>query len=232
MPKSMPAQRHGTSKQDVRTPKAFLDAVKLRLGIDAFTVDLAASKSNTVAKQFYSERSNALVQPWNLSDGGFNWLNPPYTDIRPWVQKAYEESRLGARTALLLPAGVGSNWWRDWCHPKARILLLNGRITFVGHKQPYPKDCALLLYEPNVISAYETWTWPNEHRRVETNAADIHSAAFADELHLEPDACVIQLMTDEAGAECIAAGLLPRYLREQAKDALALRESEREKVPA
>jgi DNA (cytosine-5)-methyltransferase 1 len=229
MSKSMPAQRPGTSKQDVRTPKAFLDAVKLRLGIDAFTVDLAASRSNTVAKQFYSERSNALVQPWTL-DGQFHWLNPPYADIKPWVKKAYEEMQLGARTAMLLPAGVGSNWWRDFVHGNARVLLLNGRITFVGHETGYPKDLVLLIYEPGVIPAYETWTWANEHRRAERTAPDINSAAFNDELHLEPDACVIQLMTDEAGAECLAAGLLPRYLREQAKDALALRESEREKV--
>jgi phage N-6-adenine-methyltransferase len=230
MAKSMPRQQPGTSKQDVRTPKNFLAAVKLRLGIDAFAVDLAASQSNTVAKQFYSERSNALIQPWVFD--GWNWLNPPFGDIRPWVQKACEESRLGAHTAMLVPAGVGANWWRDWVHGKARILLLNGRITFVGHKQAYPKDCALLIYEPGVIPAYETWTWANEHRRSEVTPQDLHSAAFADELHLEPDTCTIQLVTDEAGAECIAAGLLPRYIREQAKAGLELRESERVKVPA
>jgi len=230
MAKSMPRQQPGTSKQDVRTPKMFLDAVRLRLGIDAFSVDLAASRANTVAPKFYSAQTNALVHPWNL--GGWNWCNPEFGDLRPWVQKGFEESREGAQTAMLVPAGVGSNWWRDWVHGKARILLLNGRITFVGHKQPYPKDCALLIYEPGVIPAYETWTWMNERRRAEATPDDLRSAAFLDELHLDPDAYTIQLVTDEAGAECIASGLLPRYIREQAKAGLELCESEREKVPA
>ena len=172
MAKSMPAQQPGKSKQDVRTPVVFLTAVKWRLGIDAFVVDLAASRANTVAKQFYSERSNALVQSWVFDGWGF--LNPPFGDLRPWVQKAYEEARKGARTAMLVPAGVGSNWWRDFVHEKARVLLLNGRITFVGHKQPYPKDCALLLfarykagdlYNRDLTPGYDVWTWAREQKK-------------------------------------------------------------------
>lgn len=169
------------------------------------------------------------MQSWVFD--GWNWLNPPFGDLRPWVQKAYQESRLGARTSMLVPAGVGSNWWRDWVHGKARVLLLNGRITFVGHKQPYPKDCALLLYEPNVIPGYEVWAWPNETKRKDVIAGDLESAAFNDALHLEPDTCTINLMTDQAGAAAIAAGLLPRYLRDQARDALALTD-EQKRIPA
>lgn len=231
MAKSMPRQQPGRSKQDVRTPKVFLDAVKCRLGIDAFTVDLAASASNTVAKQFYSERSNALVQPWAL--GGWNWLNPPFAKIDPWVQKAYDESRLGACTAMLLPAGVGANWWRDWVHRKARVLLLNGRITFVGHATCYPKDCVLLLYAPDIVPAYESWTWPNETKRAAAAAPDLHGPAFAKDLHLEPDVPLFQFVTDEAGAQCIAAGVMPGYFPQQARDGLAMREpEEQEQIPA
>src|SRR5437762_1882787 len=108
MAKSMPRQKPNQSKQDVRTPAVFLTAVKARLGIAAFTVDLAASRENTVAPKFYSKRSNALVQSWNL--GGWNWLNPEFGDIRPWVEKAWTESSRGASTAMLVPAAVGANW--------------------------------------------------------------------------------------------------------------------------
>jgi phage N-6-adenine-methyltransferase len=230
MAKSMPRQQPGTSKQDVRTPKVFLAAVKRRLGIDSFIVDLAASQSNTIAKQFYSERSNALVQSWVFD--GWNWLNPPFSDLRPWAQKAFEESRQGAHTAMLVPAGVGANWWRDWVHTKARVLLLNGRITFVGHKQPYPKDCVLLLYEACVIPGYEIWTWPNELQRKEpAGPTDIESAAFNRDLHIEPDSCVLEFKTDEAGASCLAGGLVPGYIRDQAREMLRLAD-EQKKVPA
>lgn len=159
----MPRQRPGRSEQVVCTPVVFLQAVKARLGIDTFAVDLAASKENTVARRFYSKASNALVQPWTFD--GFNWLNPPFGDLAPWVQKAYEESRKGARTAMLVPAGVGANWWRDWVHEKASVLFLNGRITFVGHDDAYPKDCALLIYAGHQPS-YEIWSWMQARKQV------------------------------------------------------------------
>jgi phage N-6-adenine-methyltransferase len=157
MAKTMPRQQPGRSKQDVRTPSDFLAAARSLLGIEAFTVDLAATRENTVAPKFYSVRANALVQPWAL--GGWNWLNPEYSDIAPWVKKAYEEKLKGAQTAVLIPAGVGANWWRDHVHGRAHVLLLNGRITFVGHHQPYPKDCALLIYAKAWPAEYDCWSW-------------------------------------------------------------------------
>jgi hypothetical protein len=55
------------------------------------------------------------------------------------VKKAHEEMIKGARTAMLVPAGVGANWWRDHVHNKAHVLLLNGRIMFVGHHAAVPE---------------------------------------------------------------------------------------------
>lgn len=173
MAKSMPRQRPGKSEQAVCTPVVFLRALKARLGIDHFAVDLAASRENTVAPRFYSKASNALLQPWHNHEG---WLfcNPPFGDITPWVEKAFEERKLGARTAMLVPAGVGSNWWRDHVHEKSRVLLLNGRLTFVGHKQPYPKDCALLLYasfrdfdkySKDLTPGYSIWSWQQAKKK-------------------------------------------------------------------
>lgn len=157
MAKTMPAQRPGRSTQEVRTPRVLLRAVRALLGIDAFTVDLAATRENTVARNFYSKQANALRHPWHL--GGWNWLNPEFGTIAPWVRKAHEEQALGAKTIVLVPAAVGANWWRDWVHGKAQVLLLNGRITFVGHAQPYPKDCALLVYAADWAPGYRIWSW-------------------------------------------------------------------------
>lgn len=161
MPSVMPRQRPGKSTQDVQTPPEFLRAVRHRLGIQRFSFDVAASWGNQVADRFYTAGDDALAssKSWRGEGHGWAWCNPPYADIAPWVRKAYEESRRGARIAMLIPAGVGANWWREWVHGKAYALLLNGRLTFVGHKTPYPKDCALLLYGPDVAPGYDVWTW-------------------------------------------------------------------------
>lgn len=154
-----PTQKPGRSKQDYGTPPEFLAAVKSRLGIDGFAVDLAADRDNSVADEFYTSTNSALLQRYDWLFSGWCWCNPPYARIGPWVEKAYVESRRGARVAMLLPAGVGANWWREWVHGKAFVLLLNGRITFVGETAPYPKDCALLLYGPDIAPGYDVWTW-------------------------------------------------------------------------
>lgn len=155
-----PAQKPGRSKQDYGTPPEFLEAVRKRLDIVFFDCDLAASYENAVAAMYYTAAENALLQSW-VCGGGWNWLNPPFTDIGSWANKANISSTLfGAKTAMLVPAAVGANWWRDYVHEQASVLFLNGRLTFVGCADPYPKDCALLLYAPNLDELnYDIWTW-------------------------------------------------------------------------
>lgn len=157
----MPKQKPGASVQNYRTPSAFLDAVRRRFGVEAFALDLAADDENTVAARYYTEHENALApgNGWTRKDRGLAWCNPPYARIGLWVEKAWKESRRGARLVMLIPAAVGSNYWRDYVHGKAFVLLLNGRITFVGCTQGYPKDCVLLVYGPDVAPGYDVWAW-------------------------------------------------------------------------
>jgi phage N-6-adenine-methyltransferase len=152
-----PVQKPGRSKQDYGTPPELLAAVKARLQIADFVCDLAATRDNAVAHHYCTD---AFAEySWNFGPG-WNWLNPPYGNIEQWVKRAYLETRTRAiKTAVLIPAAVGSNWWRDWVHGKAEALFLNPRITFVGCVDPYPKDCALLLYRPVIETPYDVWTW-------------------------------------------------------------------------
>lgn len=155
-----PMPKPGQSEQVVCTPKVLLDAVRNRLHIAEFDIDLAASADNTVADKYYTEADNALIQPWTVP--GWGWCNPPYADLEPWVAKGYKEALIGAQTAMLVPASVGANWWADHVHDQAHVLFLNGRVTFVGHTKPYPKDLALLLYSPIAYNGYEIWNWKKE----------------------------------------------------------------------
>lgn len=179
---SEPRQKPGRSKQDYGTPPAFLEAVKTRLGVEHFDCDLAASAANAVCWRYIDQDEDALeADDWKFGSG-WNWLNPPYADIGPWVKKAhYEWFVREVQTAVLIPASVGSNWWRDFVHEKCCVQLLNGRIKFVGAKDWYPKDCALLLYGHD--PGYDVWTW-KPSRSVNAVAAPVDeplSAQFAQE---------------------------------------------------
>ncbi len=158
MANKAPQQRPGQSEQSVSTPPEFVIAVWRRLGIQWFTWDLAAEAHNAKAEQFYREQDNGLTQPWPRS--GWNWLNPEFNNIAAWVKRAYEQGILGAHTAVLIPASIGANWWIEHVEGKAAIIPLNGRIVFEGHTAGYPKDCALLLYGPDIEPGFlPAWDW-------------------------------------------------------------------------
>jgi len=162
----MPERKPGRSEQSVATPPEFLAKVKEALGIRDFNWDFAADASNTVTPHgHYDEAQNALDpgRCWEKRIGvkGWGWLNPPYANIGPWVERCVETSEAGGHMALLVPASVGANWFRDYVDQKAHILLLNGRLTFVGHTAPYPKDLILCLYGPRITPEYRVWDWKN-----------------------------------------------------------------------
>jgi len=159
MPQAQHRQKRGRSKQDYCTPEGFLTATKGFLGIEDFDIDLAASDENAVTGLYYTKEDDSLTRPWKRGDG-WNWLNPEFAYIRPWVERARQQrDEERAQTCMLVPAGVGSNWFSEFAHQQACVVFLNGRITFVGCPDPYPKDLMLLLYSPYQQPGYEVWRW-------------------------------------------------------------------------
>jgi len=163
----VPIQKPGLSKQDYETPIELLVAIKKRLHIEKFSIDLAASHKNKVADMCYTEEDDSLVQPWNVIPGSWGFCNPPFASIEEWVAKAASESMQGANTVMLLPASVGANWYRKWVEPYAFVSFLNGRLCFITYwknqglksKPLYPKDTMLCFYTPWSFLGSEVWNW-------------------------------------------------------------------------
>lgn len=160
MSRKMPRQKPGQSKQNYGTPKELLAAILSRkLYAEQFELDLAAEEGNAIVPFYYDQQYDSLARVGDWMTDGWAWCNPPYARIEPWVQKAFNESRLGAQVAMLVPASVGSNWWKRWVHEKAAVYFLNPRIMFIGETHPFPKDCALLLYPQEGHKYYDVWEW-------------------------------------------------------------------------
>ena len=171
IPRKGPKQKPGKSRQDYATPGEFVEAVARRLGHPF--IDLAASASNAKAGRFITAEKDSLVQPWadilndEVTYAGYAvaWLNPPFANLDDWARKGAHESALmhpRATVAMLCPASVGTNWWSAHvdCHA-AEVLFLSPRITFVGEKDAYPKDLALIIYRGEVDGGtmYRPWRW-------------------------------------------------------------------------
>lgn len=169
MPRVMPKQKPGRSKQNYQTPKNLFTAILKHLGISEFKHDFAADRFNTKAKTFWTKKDDSLAQKASvwvlLTRGGWGWLNPPFAKIGKWAKKCLAVHKRGGKVALLVPASVGSNWYRDYIHqqPGVTVLFLNGRPSFDGIAG-YPKDCMLVLFDGDSRHDHRTftidvWTW-------------------------------------------------------------------------
>ena len=163
--KAGPTIDRANSDQNVETDPAFMAKVRDRFG--ELDWDLAASDANAQAPNYYTEVQDSLKQDWVSLEGNL-WLNPPYRSIGPWAEKcAHTQAQWSlagvvGQILLLVPAAVGSNWFRDHVHGRALVLALNGRLTFVGSTQNYPKDLILAVYDSNrehMSYQFDVWNW-------------------------------------------------------------------------
>jgi len=153
------AMNRHRSRQDYETPPELIAAVERRFG--SIVIDLAATKENTKAEWFISPEEDSLRADWNVivDDYTLAWLNPPYADIAPWARKCAEYTGDG-KILFLVPASVGSEWFARYVWGHALVLAIRPRVTFVGAKDPYPKDLILAVYgEP---PGFETWRWDDD----------------------------------------------------------------------
>jgi phage N-6-adenine-methyltransferase len=108
------------------TPVWLFEYAQSRVG--NFDLDFCAAHDSFKCQPYYTIEDNSLVQPWAY----LNWCNPPYSNIRPWVEKAALETNLGNRTVMLLPADFSTQWFKLVWDMSSEILVINKRVQFVG----------------------------------------------------------------------------------------------------
>lgn len=140
---------------DRRTPRDLWDQLNAE---HRFTLDAAASDENTLCDHYYTAENCGLVGPWH---GERVWCNPPYSDCRPWVEKAWAETRDCPVIVLLLPANrTEQRWWQIIVEPERdnggilTTTFLPGRLRFDvpagtysdprGNRPPF--GCVLLTW--------------------------------------------------------------------------------------
>lgn len=151
-----PSIKRGRSKQDYETPDDFMVSVHSRFG--DLSVDLAATPHNSKAPKYITREMNSFNVDWRHY-GGTAWLNPEFNDIGPWAERCMLMAPSGGpfRILFLTPASIGANWFRDYVHRKAMVIALNGRLTFKGADDPYPKDTMLSVF--GVEPGFDVWDW-------------------------------------------------------------------------
>ncbi|MBT0375829.1 phage N-6-adenine-methyltransferase, partial [Morganella morganii subsp. morganii] len=83
------------------------------------------------------------------------WCNPPYSNIRPWVEKAAEQSRMQNQpVVMLVPEDMSVGWFLEALKTVDEIrVITGGRINFVNpvtgeEKNGNSKGSMLLIWRP------------------------------------------------------------------------------------
>jgi phage N-6-adenine-methyltransferase len=138
------------------TPKWLWDELNREFNFD---VDLCASRENHKCDRWYNQylidnwcewndNHTRVIshqgEPGNISDTCF--MNPPYSDSLPFVQKAWNDSK-HCKIVCLLKVDNSTKWWRVFydpvkfeARPGCTIRLLPRRVKFDAPKD-YEFSC-------------------------------------------------------------------------------------------
>lgn len=158
--------RYAGSNPDVDDRALPLDVFSVFNQRFRFTVDAASSVENRKCDRHWTVKDNGLEQPWA---GERVYCNPPYSDIEPWVRKAWNE-RQADLIVLLLPANrTEQRWWQDGIEPfrdragsVLQVEFLPGRLRFlkpgqqqIGPNERPPFGCVLCVWNWSFVQLFE-----------------------------------------------------------------------------
>ena len=166
--------RTGTGRDDWATPPELVTAIARKLDV-RFMLDTACDSGNAIAGVravcAVDRGADGLQVNWDLSIGWASlgdcshrdaaWCNPPYSKLRAWLDKCAREGERCPVVALI-PARTDTQAWHESVMPSAcRVLLLKGRVKFVGASTGAPFPSAVVQWLPGYHgpALSESWDW-------------------------------------------------------------------------
>lgn len=130
---------------------------------EEFAVDIASSHLNHLCRDFITKEQDALSFNYEPYRGKGAWCNPPYSNIKPWVELAINnQSKYEMGTVLLLPADTSVGWFDLIVNSADDVCFITkGRISFVraDTQEPVdgnPKGSMLVYYKPESTGRLKT----------------------------------------------------------------------------
>jgi len=135
---------------DYYTPKWLFDAMGLE-----FDIDVAAPKQGIPwipARQWFSQENDGLAQDWKNQ---LVWMNPPFSNVTPWVQKFIENNN---GIALLVVSR--SRWFAELWEKSDAVMATPADLKFErpdGNAKAISFQTFLFAFgEPSVEALHRT----------------------------------------------------------------------------
>ena len=148
-----------------QTPPEIFNWLNNRYG--PFTVDGAASHENSLCLKYYSEEDSAFdKRPF----GERIFCNPPYADLKPWVELFAKWRDSGSFVLALLPCDPSTKWWARMMEDAVYTRIMGpSRVAFIDPETGQPvkgnKGASVVsIWMPRNTgpSKIEMWNWTKD----------------------------------------------------------------------
>jgi len=89
--------------------------------------------------------ANGLTREWESPC----FVNPPYSTIRPWMERVALERDAGKTVVVLVPSRTCTAWWHDIAMTATEIRFVRGRLRFGTSRIGAPFPSAVLVFKPS-----------------------------------------------------------------------------------
>lgn len=134
-----------------RTPSAIFHALDKEFN---FAIDVAASDDNHLCEKYHTEENCGLSKAWDVPAQSYAWCNPPYSNIKPWVEQANRQAKRGIGCVMLIPQDQSVGWFKEAIRSCAEVrIITGGRIAFINAATGLPvkgnnKGSQFLIWRP------------------------------------------------------------------------------------
>jgi hypothetical protein len=120
------------------TPKEFIAELENELNV----------KLTDQVPLYGEEFRDCLIEDWDE----YNFVNPPFNNIEPFIHKAIVERQKGCNSYLLVPTNSSSKYWQEWVFPFVDELRFYAKklifkSEFAVYTQPFSRPLSLLIYD-------------------------------------------------------------------------------------
>jgi hypothetical protein len=92
--------------------------------------------------------TNGMPSGLEVRWGASNFVNPPYSNIAPWLRKALEERRrYGSSSVFLIPAQTFTSYWTSyvWRHA-TELVFIENRVRFKNYPRTFPSPMVCVVF--------------------------------------------------------------------------------------
>jgi len=114
-----------------------------------FNLDPCSTEENHKCDTFFTQKDNGLSKNW----GGYRaFVNPPYSQIKQWVKKCWEEStKPNTIVVMLIPARTDTKYFHEYINHRSEVRFIKGRLKFGDSNNSAPFPSMVVIFRSGGI---------------------------------------------------------------------------------